>query len=103
MRIQKALAKLPEENKEIVTLAVSRMAYKDIGGHTIRSVSCETRSTLISSLYANPKNCVKPDQANDGRRTTSSFQKQLKLILYSQTCVPYVNADKTYPPSKKLV
>lgn len=77
--------------------------FFSIESHKILSASWETVYASTSLLYADPKNCVEPDKANDSRRTPSTFHKQLKLMLYPQTCVPYVNAGKTYPHSKKLV
>ena len=74
--------------------------FISVESHKIRSASCETESALTSLLYTDPKNCVEPDKAQNSPRTASSFHKQLKLMLYPQTCVPYVNAKKTYPPSK---
>jgi hypothetical protein len=80
-----------------------RTLFISVESHKTLSASCETESASTSILSAVPKNCVQPVKAKDSRRTVSSFQKQLKLMLYPQTCVPYVNAKKTYPPSKKLV
>ncbi len=59
-----------------------------IENHKIRTVARKTESTPTSLLNATPKTRVEPDNDNDGRRITSSFHKQLKLMLYPQTCVP---------------
>ncbi len=74
-----------------------------VKSHKIRTVAREKESTPSSLLYASPKNRVEPDKANDGRRTTSNFQKQLKLMLYPQTCVPLCQCKGKSSTFKKLL
>lgn len=75
-------------------MAVSNTMKSD----NVRAHSSSTEVPQPELFSASLKNDAGPKTAGKRQRTVSRFHKQLKLMLYPQTCVPFCKSQQgDYP------